>query len=95
MDYINICKGGRHNQYCITSKIDFFKTDYIKVDISDNLLTFQIPTIDYNGKQYKPSLNNNKTWRCIEIISDKILPLERLEIDSEKTTEDKLVVYYG
>lgn len=91
---ILINNGKNQNQYIISSKHSLFKNEYIKVDVDYHSLIFSIPTIDYNGKMYKPQNNNkSKEWHCFSITNEFLLT-GKFEIDTEESSEDELIVYY-
>ncbi len=92
--YILISKCKRQDQYKISSKHPILKNEYVKVDVSYDFLVFSVPTIDYLGKMYKTSINNNNSdWRQFSI-TNELLITGKFEIDTEESTEDELVVYY-
>ena len=70
------------------------KNEYIIVDVDIYCLIISFPTIDYNGKMYKPQTNsNNKEWRYFGI-TNELLITGKYEIDMDESNEDEIVIYY-
>lgn len=92
--YILINNGTKNNAYIISSNHPFFKSEYIKVYVDDCSLIFSVPTIDYNGKMYKPHRNRKSIEWYSFGITNELLITGKFYVDIEESTEDELVVYY-
>ena len=78
----------------ILVKSDFFKAgeDYI-IKVYDDSITFERPTIDYQGVSFTAGKTHNY-WIRFNITND-ILPLFKTkEFDEEDSNEDIMVAYY-
>lgn len=92
-DYIVVSKRGtRQNYYTISAGHHFFSSDYIILNIYQDYVEIKLPSIDYNGKQYKP-YNKSGKWHTVTIIDDK-LKEGKFYLDEEDSTEDKLYFYF-
>lgn len=96
MSYINIhqAAGKRSRFYkTVASNAEFFqKAEYLIVNSCEDCIEFKIPSIDYNGKQYKVS-KIHSGWTQISVPGD--LPMgTHFEFDEEESNEDRVVVYF-
>jgi|GEM_PF-5255909 len=90
MNYININKHSRANNYVVSSKHLMFKNEYLIVKIEDGYIKLSIPTIDYNAKLYKTSAISKYGWRSFCVNSFDISP-GRYYMDESESDEDLLV----
>jgi len=88
---ISVTKHTGINQVHISSKSNFFD-GYLIIKDDGESLTFTKPTIDYNGKMYKPKFYKKAQNYITAIVSE--MPLGKFDFDDEESTEDELVVYY-
>ncbi len=88
---ISVTKHTGVNQVHISSKSNFFD-GYLIIKDDGESLTFTKPTIDYNGKMYKPKYYKKAKTYITAIVSE--IPLGKFDFDDEESTEDELVVYY-
>lgn len=86
---ININKSDRG--FRLNTTHDFFKNEYLIVEITEDKIIFKIPTIDYNGKQLK-TYNQGSTVNAISLYSDFIK--EGKYFPDEESTEDELIIYF-
>jgi len=87
---IYVTKHSSINQVHISSKSNFFD-GYLIIKDDGESLTFTKPTIDYNGKMYKPTFYKKAKTYITAIVSE--MPLGKFDFD-EESTEDELVAYY-
>ena len=88
---ISVTKHTGIHQVHISSKSNFFD-GYLIIKDDGESLTFTKPTIDYNGKMYKPKFYKNTQTYITAIVSE--MPLGKFDFDDEESTEDELVAYY-
>jgi hypothetical protein len=91
MGKISVTKNTGINQVHISSKSNFFD-GYLIIKDNGESLTFTKPTLDYNGRMYKPKFYKKTQTYVTAIVSE--MPLGKFYFDDEESTEDKLVVYY-
>ena len=91
---ISIFKGATENIRLVQSNCDFFKPNKdIIVKCSNEKIVFKNIHIDYNGKTIKPKALNCG-WVTMTITYD--LPIiSHLEIDSDESNIDEIVVYFN
>ena len=88
--HIDIKKGGTYiYSRNICSALPFFSESIICVSLHDRLV-FAKPTLDYSGKQYKPSLIKQEYKFTLPFE----LPIGKFKIDEEESNEDCIVVYF-
>jgi len=89
MNYININKHSRANNYVVSSKHPMFKNEYLIVKLEDGYIRMSVPTIDYNGKLYKTSAISKYGWRSFCVNSYDLEPGKYL-LDESESDEDVL-----
>ena len=93
MECIIIGKHINNNYVNLNTKNNFFKTESLILEHSNEKLVFKIPNLDYQGKTYTPSIFNNCEWVRMTIKS-KYIQVGRYQIDMDESNEDQVVVYY-
>lgn len=89
--YLQVSKqiGGRN---MLSSKCDFFKAEYLKIDFFDDYLILSIPSIDFNGKVSKVTQKSGD-WRAISFYCDE-LNGGRYYFDEDDSDEDEKYLYF-
>ena len=87
---ISIEKNNDRGQLKIVSKSNWFNTEYVIVNIDEDCIIINKPTLDYTGRMFKVlkiGLNS-----LVKLSLE--LPIGKFDFDTEESTEDELVVYY-
>ncbi len=87
--YITINKGPYSHSRFISCGSDFFNGNIRCVNLHDKIM-FSRPSLDYSGKQYKPTKGKYKYMFGVAFE----LPLGSFKIDEEESNEDCIVVYF-
>ena len=84
----------RNREKHINVKSDFFKTkeEYI-IKVYDDCITFERPTIDYQGFTHK-AYEKKSGWMGLSVASTTVPTFKTKEFDLEDSTEDIMVCYY-
>lgn len=90
MNYININKHSKPNNWIISSKHPMFENEYLIVKLEDGFISMSVPTIDYNGKLYKTSVISKYGWRSFSVNSYDLSPGKYL-LDETESDEDLAV----
>ena len=90
MNYININKHSRPNNWVVSSKHPMFSNEYLIVKLGDGFISMSVPIIDYNGKLYKTSVISKYGWRSVCVHSYDLSPGKYL-LDESESSEDLAV----
>jgi len=96
-EYINIHRGPKHHvhtQRFIASNSPFFHSPVIVKQTPDGL-TFEKPTLGYNGTPLSPSYIKSGWHRMtLTLAPDNDIPIGKFYFDEEDSNEDIKVIYF-